>query len=405
MLMSNTSIRFIQIAHQITAKTAALLCAPVCIVNDEEIIITSTEPSQIGQSLDCNQLTSQENLIRIPLTHNIEMGEIIIGQSYSHEAIPSRLAHAVVELVINQEISQNHLLSQYDLRNQLIHDLLQGCIKDEIITLRQAKQLGVDLTQPRAVILVDALDYIRQNNSSKYQSIEIARKQKTQFLINSIVSFFHLPSNAICADLGEGKVCVLKASNTKNLDPWANSSDAADGLGTSWANLSALKRAADALLLRLRNDTKASINIGIGRYHPGLQGLAQSYEDACAALSLGTRFQGWNRVHCLAELGIAAFVGIANEDTKIDLAKYLLSPLDRDPELLETLDVFFSENCCPSSAAKRLSIHRNTLGYRLDKIASLTGLDPRKFDDAVQMRLSLLLRLLHTESSHSSMRP
>jgi len=403
--MSNTSIRFIQIAHQITAKTAALLCAPVCIVNDEEIIITSTEPSQIGQSLDCNQLTSQENLIRIPLTHNIEMGEIIIGQSYSHEAIPSRLAHAVVELVINQEISQNHLLSQYDLRNQLIHDLLQGCIKDEIITLRQAKQLGVDLTQPRAVILVDALDYIRQNNSSKYQSIEIARKQKTQFLINSIVSFFHLPSNAICADLGEGKVCVLKASNTKNLDPWANSSDAADGLGTSWANLSALKRAADALLLRLRNDTKASINIGIGRYHPGLQGLAQSYEDACAALSLGTRFQGWNRVHCLAELGIAAFVGIANEDTKIDLAKYLLSPLDRDPELLETLDVFFSENCCPSSAAKRLSIHRNTLGYRLDKIASLTGLDPRKFDDAVQMRLSLLLRLLHTESSHSSMRP
>jgi carbohydrate diacid regulator len=91
-------------------------------------------------------------------------------------------------------------------------------------------------------------------------------------------------------------------------------------------------------------------------------------------------------------LGIAAFVGVADESTKVDLAKYLLSPLDHEPELLATLDAFFVENCCPSSTAKRLSIHRNTLSYRLDKIFSLTGLDPRTFDDAVQMRLSLVLR-------------
>ncbi|HEY9662956.1 MAG TPA: helix-turn-helix domain-containing protein, partial [Allocoleopsis sp.] len=130
----------------------------------------------------------------------------------------------------------------------------------------------------------------------------------------------------------------------------------------------------------------------------GLQGLAKSYEDARVALSLGSRLLGCNRVHCLAELGIAAFVGVADETTKIDLAKYLLSPLDQDPELLSTLDVFFAENCCPSSTAKKLSIHRNTLSYRLDKITSLTGLEPRKFDDAVQMRLSLLLRSLKSTS-------
>lgn len=206
--MSNTSIRFIQVAHQITAKTAELLCAPVCIVNDAEIIITSTEPSQIGQSFSGNQLTSPENLIRIPLHHDTEAGEVIIGQSYSHEVIPSRLAHAVVELVINQEMTQNYSLSQYELRNHLIHDLLRGCIKDEITTLSQAKQLGVDLTQPRAVILVDLSDYITQNESSQYQSNEVAYQQKTQFVINSIVSFFHLPNNTICADLGKGKMVL-----------------------------------------------------------------------------------------------------------------------------------------------------------------------------------------------------
>lgn len=108
-------------------------------------------------------------------------------------------------------------------------------------------------------------------------------------------------------------------------------------------------------------------------------------EDARAALSLGEQFQGYNRVHCLGELGIAAFIGVADETTKIDLAKYLLSPLDYETELLTTLNVFFTEGCCLSTTAKSLSIHRNTLSYRFDKIATLTGLDPRKFNDAIQM--------------------
>jgi carbohydrate diacid regulator len=126
--------------------------------------------------------------------------------------------------------------------------------------------------------------------------------------------------------------------------------------------------------------------------------LARSYQDARAALSLGRRFHGQNGVHCLDSLGIAAFVGVSDERTKIDLATYLLSPLDHEAELLSTLDHFFAEDCCPSATAARLSIHRNTLGYRLDKITSLTGLDPRRFDAAVQIRLALLLRSLRTPS-------
>ncbi|TBR58723.1 hypothetical protein BLD44_019020 [Mastigocladus laminosus UU774] len=102
-----------------------------------------------------------------------------------------------------------------------------------------------------------------------------------------------------------------------------------------------------------------------------------------------------NQVYCLDGLGITAFVGIGDERTKIELAAYLLSPLNHEPELLATLDTFFAEDCCPSSTANRLSIHRNTLSYRLDKVKLLTGLNPRHFDDAVQIRLALLLRKLN----------
>jgi carbohydrate diacid regulator len=334
------------------------------------------------------------NFLRIPLHHEAQPTEIIVGESYNQEAISPRLIQALVELVVNQTFIQTHPENQHKLKDQLLLDLLQGQIKSEADALSRARHLGLDLTQPRAVILVDAASYILKNESySGQQDIKSAHR-RAQIVISSIVNFFHLPDDTICVDLGQGNVCVLKASNTKNLDPWDKGTDTPEGIGVSWANLVALRRAADALLQRLCSDISDSINIGIGRYHPGLKGLARSYEDARAALSLGSRLQGRNQVYCLGKLGIAAFVGLADENTKIDLAKYLLSPLDQEPELLSTLDIFFSEDCCPSLTAKRLSVHRNTLSYRLEKIASLTGLDPRKFDDAVQMRLSLLLRSL-----------
>jgi carbohydrate diacid regulator len=217
-------------------------------------------------------------------------------------------------------------------------------------------------------------------------------RRRTQIVIGSIVGFFHLPNDTICAYIGNGEVAVLKACNTKNLVAWASLGSTTDRASSAWANLSALKRAGEALLEHLRSDISASISIGIGRYHPGVCGIARSYQDARAALSLGRCCYGANAVHCLDGLGTAAFVGIADEQTKIELAAHLLSPLDHEPELIDTLRVFFAQDCCPSTTASQLAIHRNTLTYRLQKIALLTGLDPRRFDEATQIHLALLLR-------------
>ncbi|MBD2021714.1 helix-turn-helix domain-containing protein [Leptolyngbya sp. FACHB-36] len=398
--MLTASVQFAQVATIVTRKVAKLLFAPVFVADDRSVVIASSEAEWVGRTFSRQDSTSHEYL-RVPLRYDGETGEVIVGRSHSREAISSRLARVLVELVINQTIIQDQVPSQHELKNQLIHELLCDRIENETVILSRAKRLGIDLTPPRAVILIDAADYISTSElHPEFDALDAEQQRRAQVVIGSIVSFFYLPSDTICADLGQGRIAVLKASDSKNLDPWADVEDGADGGGSSWANLVALRRAADALLIRLRSDTGgAAINVGIGRYHPGIRGLARSYEDARAALSLGSRFQGHNQVHCLGRLGIAAFVGVADESTKIDLAKYLLSPLDHEPELLTTLNAFFAEDCCPSSAAKRLSIHRNTLSYRLDKIASLTGLEPRRFDDAVQMRLSLLLRSLQSARS------
>ncbi|MNW39502.1 Purine catabolism regulatory protein [compost metagenome] len=65
--------------------------------------------------------------------------------------------------------------------------------------------------------------------------------------------------------------------------------------------------------------------------------------------------------------------------------------LFEDEETLTTLDTFFQLDCNVSETAKRLYIHRNTLIYRIDKFKQETGLDVRTFQDAVLVKLKLLL--------------
>lgn len=388
--------RFEHVAAVITERVAELLGAPVFVINNQGVIVTSSEPGQIGFKLGANGVWMVEHF-RVPLHFNGQRGEVVVHRPHSGEEISPRLAQVLVELVINQTAVVDRLPNQHELKNKLIYDLLHGQIDDEATIIRQARILGMDLTPPRAVILIDAASYILAPSISGQSGASDARiRRRAQLVIGSVVNFFQLPNDTICAYIGEGEVAVLKASNTKNLVSWAGSDDGTDQINSSWANLSALKRAGEALLTRLHSDTGASMNVGIGRYHPGIQGLSRSYQDARVALSLGRHFHGQNRVHCLHGLGIAAFIGLADERTKVDLATYLLSPLDHEPELIQTLEHFFAEDCCPSSTAARLSIHRNTLSYRLDKITSLTGLDPRSFDDAVQIRLALLLRSLRS---------
>ncbi|MBE9159298.1 helix-turn-helix domain-containing protein [Nodosilinea sp. LEGE 06152] len=329
--------------------------------------------------------------LKFPFHVYDQMGVVFIEQWADGEKLSPKLTQAYIDLMISQ-ITYSTPSSQQVFKNQVIYNLLQGHIKDEALALQQAALLGIDFSPPRAVILIDATEAILTASYSA-EAPTYEQQRRSQAIITSTVTFFNLPDDTICADLGGGQFAVLKASDSKNLHPWANhSGTSADAIGSSWTNLEALKRAANALLEQLRETTGTTVCIGIGRYHPGILGVSRSYQDAQVALRLGRRFNGQNRVYCLDDLGMAAFACVADERTKVDLALHLLSPLDNEPDLISTLKVFFAADCALSSTAKQLCIHRNTLTYRLEKIASLTGLDPRRFDEAVQIRLALLLQ-------------
>ena len=62
-------------------------------------------------------------------------------------------------------------------------------------------------------------------------------------------------------------------------------------------------------------------------------------------------------------------------DAQVELA-LLLEPLDRNPDLPLTLEVYLDHDLDRRSTAAALHVHPNTLDYRLRRIVELTGLDP-----------------------------
>lgn len=91
----------------------------------------------------------------------------------------------------------------------------------------------------------------------------------------------------------------------------------------------------------------------------------------------------------------ARFVGGLNGDLRVELADKLLTKdvisVFKDEELKSSIDAFFNNDLNISETSRNSYMHRNTLLYRLDKIHKLTGLNIRKFDDALQLQLLELL--------------
>lgn len=70
--------------------------------------------------------------------------------------------------------------------------------------------------------------------------------------------------------------------------------------------------------------------------------------------------------------------------------------LQEHPQLLDTLDRWFEHSGESQVCAEALGIHRNSLRYRLEKIAELTGCDPYHSDDLLRLYLGRQVTPDHT---------
>lgn len=145
-------------------------------------------------------------------------------------------------------------------------------------------------------------------------------------------------------------------------------------------------------------ETGISLSIYIGGKVNKIGNLINSFVQAKAAKSFDNKSGASGEVHSYKEY---ALMGIIEEIPKGKLKDYLAVLTDEnakeifsDGEMLLTAEEFLNNSLNVSETARVLYLHRNTLIYRLDKIEKATGLNIRKFSDAMTFRLITYLNKL-----------
>ncbi|THF72504.1 PucR family transcriptional regulator [Cohnella fermenti] len=123
------------------------------------------------------------------------------------------------------------------------------------------------------------------------------------------------------------------------------------------------------------------------------ESLVQTVASLRETVYLGRKFHMGMQVHLPWMVHLERLLNGIPEATRTRFMEEMVGRPDlfTEPETISTLDAFFAMDCNVSETAKRLYIHRNTLLYRLDKLKQETGLDVRSFNDAVLVRIMLLL--------------
>jgi len=139
--------------------------------------------------------------------------------------------------------------------------------------------------------------------------------------------------------------------------------------------------------------------VGVSAAHTGVAPWRIAYFEALDAAHRGPG------VHRYTAQSISRLLLVAGDVPARELAASLLAPLDEhdqksSADLIDTLRAFFRHDGTMTATADELGIHRHTLRYRLDRIAELSGRDPRRSEDLVELHLALLLTRAERAPGH-----
>ena len=129
--------------------------------------------------------------------------------------------------------------------------------------------------------------------------------------------------------------------------------------------------------------------------------LASAYKSTQLALQVGRLFYSEQTVFPHDHLGIGRLI----YQLPTSICEGFLKEIFRDkiPEAIDeeastAIDRFLQNNLNIAETARQLHMHRNTLIYRLEQVEKRTGLDLRKFEDAMTFKIAtMVMNYLKTE--------
>lgn len=371
------------IAEKIRAKVKGLVNRDLAVVDaDGKILAGSHLHGKDSVDLDTTSWAISFNYA------GRTTGYIVLDTEMpNHEEI-TPLVRSIAELVMHQSILIEQIPKQEERLDKFIYDILNRPLDNEPLMSAEARLFDIDLTHPRIAIVVCVDDPALSGNFSDPTSDRELRISRYKSGINrGLKSFYTTSYENIVAYIGQNNFCVLKDLSNH---------------GTPLEQvLDNFKKSINTIFAIIKAELKMPTTVGVGNYHPGLAGLRQSYQEATSAIELGGQMWGRDRIYRIDDFGVVAPLLSGVDENNIYFSRELLERLGENTEIIQTLEAFFDFDMSLTKTAEELKIHRNTLVYRLDRITETLGLDPRNFDDAVQIKLAILFNRF-VEGSHAN---
>lgn len=320
----------------------------ICAITSEKFKLKEQYIVDFFNSLADMQVVNQQSFFKVK-DQNDTIYTIITNGEDEHSHTIGRICVSQIQNLITayrEKFNENGFIQNLLLDNMLLVDIYN-----------RARTLGIENNTNRVVLLIQTPQNKEVNSLDMTKNI-LAENKK------DFITAIDEKTIIILKDIGES---------------------------TTYDEVEEL---ASVLLDMFNTEMMLKAKIAFGTIAGDLKNISKSYKEAKMALEVANIFYADKNILSYETLGIGRLI----YQLPVSLCRIFMEevfkeevPNSFDEETITTIYKFFENNLNISETARKLYIHRNTLVYRLDKIQKMTGLDVKKFDDAVAFKLALMV--------------
>ena len=367
-------------AQQIVEEIGKLVKQNINLMDETGYIIASNDPSRIGNfhagafriiqnrlseyyitpELEA-ELPNVRRGINLPIEVDGEVqGVIGITGDYSEVIKYGQIVKKMAEILIRERMALDNRQLDQRVRSRFLEDWILGSgLSNPQSLSERGFALGIDIRSPRRCIVTSARNREEYTGSLEGQLV----LDKVEGLVSARVQ----EQGGIILRNAARQILLLRRQET-------------EALGTLCREISQTVQA------RLGVSMIFGIDGPSGDVHSAYLQANRAWRTSAYSDSTITCFESLNTELLLDDL---------SRGSKLEYLRKIFRGCTAEEvaDHVELLEVFFAAEGSLQKAAQRLFIHKNTMQYRLKRLAEDTGLDVRKPSQAPSLYLAMLLYL------------
>ncbi|QQO10230.1 CdaR family transcriptional regulator [Breznakiella homolactica] len=364
-----------EIALRIVSDISGIINQHVNMMNDQGIIIASTDAARIGtyhaaayriideklQELtifDDDEYEGTRKGINVPVMLNGDIAGVIgVTGEYSEVSKYSQIIRRMTEILLLESYSAELKNLEDRIRQRFLGDWLSNeTVPYEQAFVERGRGMGIDVTIPRRILAAEISGLSAYSDNLKGQRIIDSVNRSVRRITEEI-------SGSVFVRTASSMICLLAGCDDAKL-----------------------RSVAEKIQDQIQKQYGLSIAAGIDE--PS-QKLSRALEKAQKALAAARGVPG--NIRFYSEINLEIFMDEVSPASKMEFIRHIFGGYtDREMEKpIHLLRVYFDTNGSVSRTAERLCIHKNTLQYHLNKLHERTGLNPRNMADAALYYLAI----------------